>query len=39
MAIEVKRESLDTKARHVSPSYTDKDSVQQLAGSTEVGIW
>ena len=33
MAIEVKRESLDTKSRHVSPSYTDKDSIQQLAGS------
>jgi hypothetical protein len=33
MAIEVKRESLDTKARHVSPSYTDKDGIQQLTGS------
>jgi hypothetical protein len=33
MAIEVKRESLDTRAIHVSPSYTDNSSVQQLAGS------
>jgi len=33
MAIEVKRESLDTKSRHVSPSYTDKDGIQQLTGS------
>jgi hypothetical protein len=33
MAIEVKRESLDTKSRHVSPSYTDKDGTQQLSGS------
>jgi len=33
MAIQVKRESLDTKARHVSPSYVDKDNVQQLVSS------
>jgi hypothetical protein len=33
MAIEVKRESLDTKAIHVSPTYVDKDGVQYLAGS------
>ena len=33
MAIEVKRESLDTKARHVSPSYVDKDGVQYLTSS------
>jgi hypothetical protein len=33
MAIEVKRESLDTKARHVSPAYIDKDGVHYLAGS------
>lgn len=33
MAIEVKRESLDTKARHVSPAYMDKDGVHYLASS------
>jgi len=33
MAIEVKRESLDTKARHVSPAYVDKDGVHYLASS------
>lgn len=33
MAIEVKRESLDTKSRHVSPSYVDKDGLQYLASS------
>lgn len=33
MAIEVKRESLDTKSIHVSPSYVDKDGVQYLASS------
>lgn len=33
MAIEVKRESLDTKSRHVSPSYVDKDGVQYLTSS------
>lgn len=33
MAIEVKRESLDTKARHVSPSYVDKDGVHYLTSS------
>ena len=33
MAITVKRESLDTRAIHVSPSYTDQDGAQQLAGS------
>jgi hypothetical protein len=33
MAIEVKRESLDTKSRHVSPSYIDKDGVHYLVGS------
>jgi hypothetical protein len=33
MAIEVKRESLDTKARHVSPSYVDKDGAQYLTSS------
>lgn len=33
MAIEVKRESLDTKSIHVSPSYVDKDGVQYLTSS------
>jgi len=33
MAIEVNRESLDTKARHVSPSYVDKDGAQYLTSS------
>jgi hypothetical protein len=33
MAITVQRESLDTRSIHVSPSYTDNSSVQQLAGS------
>ena len=33
MAIEVKRESLDTKSRHVSPSFVDKDGVQYLTSS------
>jgi hypothetical protein len=33
MAIEVKRESLDTKSRHVSPSYTGKDGTQYLTSS------
>jgi hypothetical protein len=33
MAIEVKRESLDTKARHVSPSYVDRNGTQYLTSS------
>lgn len=33
MAIEVKRESLDTKSIHVSPSYVDKDGAQYLTSS------
>lgn len=33
MAIEVKRESLDAKAIHVTPSYVDKDGVHYLSGS------
>ena len=33
MAIEVKRETLDTKSRHVSPSYVDKDGAQYLTSS------
>ena len=33
MVIEVKRESLDTKARHVTPAYVDKDGVHYLASS------
>lgn len=33
MSIEVKRESLDTKSRHVSPSYVDKDGLQFLTSS------
>ena len=35
MAIEVQRESLDTKSQHVSVSFTDKDNVQYLAGSAK----
>lgn len=33
MAIEVERESLTTKSRHVSPSYIDKDGKQYLVSS------
>lgn len=33
MAIEVKRESLDTKARHVSPAYVDKDGNSYISSS------
>jgi len=33
MAIQVERESISTKARFVSPTYTDKDGVQQVIGS------
>ena len=33
MAIEVKRESLDTKARHVNPAYVDKDGLSYIASS------
>lgn len=33
MAIQVERESLTTKSRHVSPSYVDKDGVQYLTSS------
>jgi hypothetical protein len=33
MAIEVKRESLDTKARHVSPAYVDKSGVSYVTSS------
>lgn len=33
MAIEVKRESLDTKARHVNPAYVDKDGNSFIASS------
>lgn len=33
MAIQVERESITTKARHVSPSYVDKDGVQFLTSS------
>ena len=33
MAIEVKRESLDTKSQHVSVSFVNGDGTQQLAGS------
>jgi len=33
MAIIVERESLDTKSRHVSVSFVNGDSIQQLAGS------
>ena len=33
MAIQVERESLSTKSRFVTPTYTDKDGVQQVVGS------
>lgn len=33
MAIQVERESVTTKSRHVSPSYVDKDNVQYLTSS------
>ena len=33
MAIEIERESLNTKSRHVSPSYVDKDGKQFLTSS------
>lgn len=33
MAIQVERESITTKSRFVSPTYTDKDGVQQVGGS------
>lgn len=33
MAIQVERESITTKSRFVSPTYTDKDGVQQVIGS------
>lgn len=33
MAIQVERESLTTKSRHVSPTYTDKNGIQIVAGS------
>lgn len=33
MAIQVERESLSTKSRHVSPSYVDKDGIQYLTSS------
>lgn len=33
MAIEVQRESLDTKSRHVSPSYVDRNGIQYLTSS------
>lgn len=33
MAIEVKRESVDNKSRHVSPAYIDRDGVSFLASS------
>ena len=33
MAIQVERESSTTKSRFVSPTYTDKDGVQQVIGS------
>jgi hypothetical protein len=33
MAIQVERESVTTKSRFVSPTYTDKDGVQQTVGS------
>lgn len=33
MAIEVKRESLDTKARHVNPAYADKDGNSFITSS------
>lgn len=33
MAIQVERESITTKSRFVTPTYTDKDGVQQTVGS------
>lgn len=33
MAIQVERESITTKSRFVSPTYTDKDGLQQTIGS------
>lgn len=33
MAIQVERESLTTKSRFVTPTYTDKDGLQQVIGS------
>lgn len=33
MAIQVERESITTKSRFVSPTYTDKDGIQQVVGS------
>lgn len=33
MALEIERESLTTKSRHVSPAYVDKDGKQYLIGS------
>lgn len=33
MAIQVERESITTKSRFVSPTYTDKDGLQQVVGS------
>lgn len=33
MPIQVERESITTKSRFVSPTYTDKDGVQQVGGS------
>jgi hypothetical protein len=33
MAIQVERESITNKSRFVSPTYTDKDGVQQVIGS------
>lgn len=33
MAIQIERESVTTKSRHVSPSYVDKDGVQYLTSS------
>jgi hypothetical protein len=33
MTIIVERESIDTKSRHVSPSYADKNGIQTLASS------
>ena len=33
MAIQVERESITTKSRFVTPTYTDKDGLQQVGGS------
>lgn len=33
MTIQVERESITTKSRFVSPTYTDKDGLQQVVGS------